>query len=310
MSPSPIWITVDEKAALEEVSLFLAEAQPYGVLLFARHLKEPSQVRELNACIHGAAPGWSPKVALDQEGGRVNRLAALGMTFPSAADMAGSGASAEALAFEMGGHLRDLGFDVDFAPVADLGPAAEGTGLEGRVYAEDPEVVTLCCGAFLDGLGRAGIEGCLKHFPGLGGSLVDSHRRLPRIEGSAEERRPHLEPYMRLASRAPYVMLAHGSYGCLMDEAPSTLSPEAYALLAGTGFEGLSLTDDLCMGAVADLAPLHELVSSSLSAGAGLALWVSPQEAALRAVAALAEDGEFVAKGRELGYRLPEGERD
>ncbi len=308
--PNPIWITVDKDAPTGALQAFLRETRPYGVVLFARHLQEAVQVRELCQCIHESTAGFAPRIALDQEGGRVSRLSVLGHRFPGASDAGGDPERTERLAWEMGDVLRDLGFDVDFAPVADLGPAAEGTGLEGRVYAEDPEVVTLCCGAFLDGLGRAGIEGCLKHFPGLGGSLVDSHRRLPRIEGSAEERRPHLEPYMRLASRAPYVMLAHGSYGCLMDEAPSTLSPEAYALLAGTGFEGLSLTDDLCMGAVADLAPLHELVSSSLSAGAGLALWVSPQEAALRAVAALAEDGEFVAKGRELGYRLPEGERD
>lgn len=308
--PNPIWITVDKDIPAPAAQAFLREARPYGVVLFARHLQDASQVREFCQCIHESPEGFTPRIALDQEGGRVSRLSVLGHRFPGASDMGGDAERTGRLAWEMGDVLRDLGFDVDFAPMADLGPAAEDTGLEGRVYGGEPGVVTLCCEAFLGGLRRAGVEGCLKHFPGLGGSLVDSHRRLPRVEGSAEARQPHLEPYRRLGARVPYVMLAHASYACLSDGAPSTLNPEAYALLAGLGFAGLPVTDDLCMGAVSDLAPLRELVSSSLSAGAGLALWVSSQEVSLRAIEALAEERVFVAKARELGYRLAVGDMD
>ncbi len=303
MNPSPIWITVDEKATLGEVARFLVEAEPYGVLLFARHLKDRSQVRELNACIHGAVPGWSPKIALDQEGGRVNRLSALGMSFPSAADMAGSAGSTEALAFEMGGHLRDLGFDVDFAPVADLGPAHPGTGLEGRVYGDDPATVTECCTAFLRGLGRAGLEGCLKHFPGLGGSRVDSHRNLPSMGGGPEARRDHLAPYAELRDLAPYVMIAHGSYEELLGTAgPSSLEPATYDLLRSLGFAGLSVTDDLGMGAVSDLASIASLAGRSLRSGASLALWVSSQERSLEALRILGDTPTFVERKAALPY--------
>ena len=301
MKASPVWVTLDEGASLSEIEVFLDDVRPYGILLFARHLKEPAQVRELNACVHKAISDWSPKIALDQEGGRVNRLKALGLEFPSAADLADDQSRAESVAFEMGGHLKDLGFDVDFAPVADLGPAHPGTGLEGRVFGEDASIVTACCESFLIGLGRAGIEGCLKHFPGLGGSRVDSHHRLPTMGGALEERRPHLEPYAGLKDRAPYVMIAHGSYPALLGTAqPSSLVPATYALLRDCGFKGLSVTDDLAMGAVAALDDLAGLAGTSLAAGASLALWVSPQSHTQRMMERLRDTMPFLERQAAL----------
>jgi beta-N-acetylhexosaminidase len=195
----------------------------------------------------------------------------------------------------MGGALRSLGFDVDFAPVADLGPAAPGTGLEGRLYGDDPETVSACCAAFLEGLSESGVEGCLKHFPGLGGSAVDSHSALPEIPGGVATREDHLEPYRLLARRAPYVMTAHALYESLGGALPSSLEPETYALLAELGFGGLSVTDDLGMGAVSGRAPLPDLAASALQAGASLALWVSGQEETLRALDELEKVPAFLA---------------
>jgi beta-N-acetylhexosaminidase len=294
---------VDADASLEQISSFLKEAAPYGVILFSRHLRETTQVRELNACIHAAVSGWVPRIALDQEGGRVNRLAALGMSFPSASEMAGDAARVESVAFEMGARLNDLGFDVDFAPVADLGPAYPGTGLEGRVYGDDPATVTACCDAFLRGLARAEIAGCLKHFPGLGGSRVDSHQNLPAIDGTREERRPHWEPYASLKDRAPYAMIAHGAYeGLWGTGTPSSLEPAAYGLLREVGFSGLSVTDDLGMGAVGHLSDLATLAEQSLAAGAALALWVSTQQHSLRTLERLRDTDPFLARRNDLSY--------
>lgn len=301
--PSPIWVTVDADASLVEVSSFLSEIAPYGVILFSRHLREATQVRELNACIHEAVPGWVPRIALDQEGGRVNRLSALGMSFPSASEMAGDAARVESVAFEMGGLLRDLGFDVDFAPVADLGPVYPGTGLEGRVYSDDPSIVTSCCEAFLRGLVRADVAGCLKHFPGLGGSRVDSHQSLPAMDGTREERRPHWAPYASLKDRAPYAMIAHGAYeGLWGTAAPSSLLPATYGLLREIGFSGLSVTDDLSMGAVGHLSDLAILAEQSLAAGASLALWVSTQQHTLRTLERLRDTEPFLARSNDLSY--------
>jgi beta-N-acetylhexosaminidase len=301
--PFPIWITMDADATPAQMESYLRDANPWGVILFARHLKSPAQVKELNALIHGAIPGWAPRIALDQEGGRVNRLAALGMTYPSASDGAGEPGQAEAVAFEMGCHLRNLGFDVDFAPVADLGPAAAGTGLEGRVYGDAPDTVTACCAAFLRGLERAGVEGCLKHFPGLGGSVVDSHVGLPEIGGDDVARRPHLEPYLALGGSVPYVMVAHGEYLSLGSPVPSSLHHRTYELLAQAGFLGLSVTDDLGMGAVSRLMPLADLAEACLAAGASLALWVASQDSTLRAMDSLIHRPAFLARRDALPYR-------
>jgi beta-N-acetylhexosaminidase len=292
---------VDGHAPSAALSAFLREADPFGVILFARHLHEAGQVRELNACIRESTP-FSPLVALDQEGGRVSRLAKLGHAFPGASDLGGNADAARSLALEMGGALRDLGFQVDFAPVADLGPAAVGTGLEGRLYGEDPETVTRCCRAFLDGLAEAGVEGCLKHFPGLGGSTVDSHRSLPRIPGSPSGREAHLAPYRALALETPFVMTAHAAYDGSEEAPPSSLDPGIYALLADLGFAGTAVTDDLKMGAVAARAATGELAAQALRAGANVALWVSPEEESLRAVEFLRRAAQTLVMGAKIPY--------
>lgn len=301
--PTPTWITVDAPEASPSMEAFVREVDPFGVILFARHLREASQVRELTECIGGAS-AFAPLLALDQEGGRVSRLAALGHRFPGASELGGVPEVVRAVAAEMGGLLKDLGFEVDFAPVADLGPAVPGTGLEGRLYADDADTVTACCAAFLDGLREAGVEGCLKHFPGLGGSAVDSHRDLPWIPGAAAERDPHICPYRGLAHLTPFVMTAHGAYESLGNGSPSSLHPETYQLLARTGFAGTAVTDDLKMGAVASLGLLGGLAERALRAGAHVALWASPQEETLRAVEHLRSIPELLEKGAEIPYLL------
>ena len=302
MTRNPVWITLDGPEPGPRTEAFLKETAPYGVILFARHLKSAAQVNELCQCVHEALAPEPPKIALDQEGGRVNRLAALGYSFPGASDLDGETERTRSLASEMAGLLKDLGFDVDFAPVADLGPAFQGTGLEGRLYGEDPMVVTACCRAFLAGLAKAGVAGCLKHFPGLGGSRVDSHRALPEMPGDEEERAPHLEPYRRLSKNVPYAMVAHGSYEFLDSTVPSSLDPRSYELLRSLGFKGYSVTDDLKMGALSGTAELSSLVLSSLSAGASLALWVSSQEESLSTLAAVSDQEVFLASRSRLGH--------
>ncbi len=282
MTALPIWITLDGFEPGPQVERFLGDCGAYGVILFARHLKSERQVVELCQCIHEVRRDDPPVIGLDQEGGRVGRLAALGYRYPSAADMRGEPARVRAVALEMGELMRSLGFDVDFAPVADLGPARPGTGLETRIYGDRPDVVSACCAAFLEGIEAAGLAGCLKHFPGLGGSRVDSHESLPAIDGDAAAREPHLVPYDRLAERAPYVMVAHADYAWCGTGVPSSLEPMVYRMLEETGFRGSSVTDDLSMGAVSGFGDLGDRVVRSLDAGADIALWVSGEEDTLR----------------------------
>ncbi len=302
MTPNPIWITLDDFVPDARLTEFLARSIPYGVILFARHLKSGQQVAELCQAIHGSAMGFSPLIALDQEGGRVSRLAALGYDLPGAESCSADPDRARAAGTEAGEILHSLGFDVDFAPVADLGPACPGTGLEGRLYGDDPRTVSSCCRAFIEGLHGAGVEGCLKHFPGLGGTRLDSHRALPLVEGSLMDRQDHLAPYRELADLVPYVMVGHAACGFLDGRTPATLHRGTYGLLASLGFHGLSVTDDLCMGAVSALDDLSGLALRSLSAGASLALWVSSQEATLRALDSVGSETAWLARQAAVAH--------
>ncbi len=300
MNISPIWITLDGYEPGRGVERFIESARPYGVILFTRHVKSTAQLQELCQCVREASEAPRPLLALDQEGGRVNRLAPLGYHFPGAEELKGDPERVGMIAFEMGQLLAELGFDADFAPVADLGPAHTGTGLEGRLYGLDADVVTTCCAAFLEGLERAGLKGCLKHFPGLGGSRVNSHESLPVIAGEAKERRRHLEPYLRLSRSLSFVMVAHAAYSCYGEDIPASLNPAVYELLREGGYEGKAITDDLAMGAVSALDSLEGLILACLEAGADVALWVSEQETTLRALEALRKEAAFVASSRRL----------
>jgi len=297
----PVWVTVDDFEPTASLRRFLEELNPYGVILFARHLKSEGQVRELTGSIREAC-NFPVRIGVDQEGGRVNRLRAVGMEFPGAEVLGTDAAEVRRTAREMGIRLRSLGFDVNFAPVADLGPECENTGLEGRLYSHDPQSVVSCCRAFLEGLRESGIDGCLKHFPGLGGSVVDSHRDLPRIPGTLEEREIHLVPYRRLAGALPYVMVAHGAYDFLKGGPASSLDPGTYELLRRTGFRGISVTDDLCMGALSAAGPLHDRILTALHAGAGVALWVSSQAESLRAAEILRGDARCLVWSARIPY--------
>lgn len=276
----PIWVTIDGCTADGKLERFLRETEPYGIILFARHLRSKEQVAELT----GSIREWSPgpiRIALDQEGGRVSRLRELGYEFISAESCEGDPGKVRRVASEMAEALFDLGFDVDFAPVVDLGPAEPGTGLETRLYSRDETVVTECARAFLEALAEKKIAGCLKHFPGLGGSTVDSHRKLPVISGDPSEREAHLLPYRILG--AEFVMVAHASYRFLEDPAPSTLTPKTYELLRKIGFGGTIVTDDLTMGALSEFGTLVDLVGKSLECGADIALFVSSEDETRRA---------------------------
>jgi beta-N-acetylhexosaminidase len=300
MNPAPLFVTLDGGSPGRATEAFLREVRPYGVLLFARHLKSPSQVRELCACVREAVPETPPRLALDQEGGRVSRLSALGARYPGASNLAGDVHRVEALAFEMGEHLKDLGFTDDFAPVADLGPVLHGTGLEGRVYGDDPRGVTDCCRAFLGGLERAGVRGCLKHFPGLGGSRVDSHVERPVLGGDAGARADHLEPYRVLAAQVPSVMVAHAAAEAYADPSPTSLNPDVYAQLRAMGVRGILLTDDLAMGALDGEGPLEARLERCFEAGADAAIVVYPQEDVLRALTSARNGGGFAAASLRL----------
>ncbi len=263
-----------EEAALRELA-------PAGVILFARNLKSPAQVRDLVAGIRECCP-LPALVSIDQEGGTVNRLTALDEVFfrlpPARVQAAWSVERLRAAWRAVGEALRALGIDVAFAPVVDLDDGDGRNAIGPRSFGTDPGRVAACAREVLLGLAEAGVAGCAKHFPGLGGTDLDTHRALAESPLGADELwERHVFPYRVLKDMAPLVMTAHAWYPAVDpgDPLPGTFSR---ALLSGwlrerIGYGGVVITDDLGMGAVADRGAPGELAEAALRAGADLALF-------------------------------------
>lgn len=271
----------------------LQALRPGGIILFRRNLESPEALHDLVAALREVLPP-DPLLAIDQEGGRVSRLEPwLGPT-PTAERWSHEGEDAVRRFGEATGcALRGLGFNLDFAPVVDLCPPGTANGIGDRSFGIDPEGVALQAGAFLDGLQSAGVAGCLKHFPGLGDTHVDSHRELPTVLRTRERLDAEdLLPYRRLHGHAAAVMIGHAVYPTLVPgtRLPACLSPDIVHgwLRERVGFAGLAVSDDLEMGAVAAFEAEQPAGLTAVAAGCDLVLYCHSLDRAERAREAMA----------------------
>jgi beta-N-acetylhexosaminidase len=237
----------------------LSAATRAGVVLFKRNVAEGLRnVTSLVAAVREACAGGTPPlVAVDQEGGRVARLGAPALRLPPMRRIGDTGDTdlARRLAEAQGRELRALGFTMSFAPVADVHTRADNPIIGDRAFAETPEGVAAFAAAWAEGLMRAGILSCAKHFPGHGDTTVDSHLALPRVDRDRDGlSRIEVAPFRALA-RNPAVdamMSAHVVYPALDPDRPATLSRAICTdLLRGElGFRGVLFSDDLEMKAI------------------------------------------------------------
>ncbi|MFQ5768851.1 MAG: glycoside hydrolase family 3 N-terminal domain-containing protein, partial [Acidobacteriota bacterium] len=214
-----------------------------------------------------------PLVGIDHEGGRVSRLSPPFPSLPSPSrlgrlEMPGICRWFAAL---IGRGLRSLGIQVDFAPVLDLSTEDARDGIGDRAFSADPRMAARHAQQFLLGLREAGVAGCLKHFPGLGGAPGDTHQTLPRMPADPSLHEAALKPFRMLANQAVQVMVAHAHYPGLSGESPLPASLDrriVYGLLREEiGFRGVILSDDLEMEAVCRRAPFGELAVQAIRAG-------------------------------------------
>jgi beta-N-acetylhexosaminidase len=226
-------------------------------------------------------------VSVDEEGGRVSRLAGLIGTQPSPRVLAASHTPEEVydIALERGRKMRQLGITIDFAPVVDVTNAPDDTVIGDRSFGSDPTAVTDYAGAYARGLRDAGLLPVLKHFPGHGHGSGDSHTGGVVTPPVADLQSNDLVPYRTLTTQAPVgVMVGHMQVPGLTGSDPASLSPAAYALLrsgdyGGAAFNGPVFTDDLSsMRAISDRFGVAEAALRSLQAGADTALWVTTDE--------------------------------
>ena len=252
-------------------------------------------------------------VAIDEEGGRVQRVPGPDGRLPSARTMAAtmSPPQVRTLAMKVGAELRGLGVNVDFAPDADVSDQPADAVIGDRSFSADPAVVTAYAGAFADGLRMTGVLPVLKHFPGHGHAVGDSHTG-PAVDPPLSSLTgDDLVPYRTLAGDATRtaVMVGHLEVPGLTGAVPASLSPAAYTLLRDTyHFDGVAITDDLgTMAAITARYGLADSVLLALRSGADIALWVTGGDVPLildKLVAATATGALPVSRVNEAATRV------
>ncbi len=246
----------------------LEDTQPAGVILFQRNIESAGQVRELVSQLVELDP--RPFVAVDLEGGMVNRLRPIWGELPSAAAAAAAGRKAvSALGEAAGAACRSLGIHLDLAPVVDLDRPHALMAQQGRCFSADPERVAVLARVFNQGLATWGVRGCLKHFPGLGEVPIDTHIELPLLDLSETDFGGHLDVFAMLSEEIPLVMIGHVIAPGLGDgDRPASISPALVRRAAGLPGSPIILSDDIEMGALASCGDLPERVEAALAARA------------------------------------------
>ncbi len=301
-----------------ETRALLQELQPSGIILFRRNYTGPAALAVLCAELHSLFSTHTPLIAIDHEGGRVHRLSPPFTHFPAAIHLGhtGSVGLAYRVGLAMGHELRKVGIDIDFAPVLDVLTNPANSVIGNRAFSSDPYQVALFGRAVARGLRESGVIPCGKHFPGHGGTLMDSHEDLPHDERSQEELdRLSLYPFKQaMIEGIEMLMTAHVLYPALDSELPATVSPKIIngLLRQHLHYDGVVVTDDLEMGAVVRHSTVGQAVVNALKAGADLLLVchkielaLTAREACLRAM----ENGELLPQRVEEARRRIEALR-
>lgn len=273
----------------------LRDLRPGGVILVGGNFGPPEEARALVAAIHATNPELPPLVALDQEGGIVSRIA--DDPAPDAPTMGQlPAADISELARARAESLAAYGFDVNFAPVADVAFSPDSF-MAGRAFGDDPGTVAGDVAAYLAGVEGTGVLHGVKHFPGHGRVTVDSHEALPvlDVDGAIWWEEDALPFRAAVKSGVPMVMLGHLAVPG-WDVLPASLSPEVVRVLReDLGFTGVVVSDDLGMGALAAWTPF-DIVDLAVAAGNDLLLFVITHvepEALVDHLASRIESGEI-----------------
>ncbi len=263
-------LSAEERALFERV-------QPAGYILFSRNIASVEQTRALTDELRAVSRDFNPLIGIDQEGGRVVRTAALGLTTPSAASLGRAGdlalvAEAARITAEA---LRLLGVTMNLAPVLDIGDRDRANALPSRCWSDDPRRVIEMAGVYNRAVREAGLDTCAKHFPGMGRAESDPHHDLPVVHAGKDAFMAlDTVPFMKLAPDLPAMMIAHLLIPDIDPANPASLSPALVTdfLRRQLGYDGLVLTDDLCMGAISCSSSPDKCCVKALQAGCDLPL--------------------------------------
>ena len=273
---------------------FFRDADPAGFVLFKRNCETRDQLQQLTDSLRNLTGRADLPILIDQEGGRVARMkppewpafpcaekfALLYQAAPSSAIEAVR-ANARAIAL----MLHSVGVNVDALPLLDVRQEGASDIIGDRALGNEPMQVAALGRAVLDGLASAGVVGIVKHMPGHGRALVDSHKELPVVTASAEELDSDLEPFERL-SWAPMGMTAHVVYTAWDPDRPASMSPIVIRgiIRERIGFGGFLMSDDIGMEALQ--GDFGSRAAGVVAAGCDVALHCSGKMDEMIAVAA------------------------
>ena len=305
----------------EEVERLLADVRPAGAIFFRRNVTGIEQFRELVRRVAEALRAHqgegAPLLAVDQEGGSVDRFRDVLGRFPSAQAVATTGDDPFVRSFGavVGEAMAGFGLNLNFAPMLDLATEAGRAALGTRAVSGDPRQVVRFARNFLAGLARWGITGCGKHFPGLGSGAKDTHFEMAEIDQPAEQLwESDMLPFREMHGELPLIMACHAWFPSLHPEgaAPrsASLSREVITgwLRERAGFQGVIVADDLEMGAVEAGGSAGPVAVAAIEAGCDLLPVCRTPEKVREAYQALVEragqDEAFAARLREAAARV------
>lgn len=291
----------------------MGKRMPCGVIMFADNIVDPSQIKAFNEALHFEAYSYSPVpmlIAVDEEGGAVARIANNWnfsvQRFDSMLSIGNTGDTVEAFkaGLAIGTYLKEYGFDLDLAPVADCFTNPDNRVIGDRSFGSDPALVSQMVGECIDGLHSRGIMATIKHYPGHGDTENDTHSGAVVTKRSWDELKAReLIPFIDNLSKTDMIMTAHiVSSGVTGDDLPATLSSVMIneKLRGELGYEGVVITDSMEMGAISSEFSQEEAAVRAIEAGCDIILCPGDYNRAYDAVM------EAVSSGRLSEERIDE----
>ena len=275
----------------DEEQAFLRREDPWGLILFKRNIADRDQVRALTRSFRESVGRADAPVLIDQEGGRVQRMAPPHWrSYPAAAaieaglEPSKAEAAARLVARLIAHDLIEVGITIDCAPVLDVAGEGMHNAIGSRAFSSRPERVAAMGRAVAEGLLAGGVAPVIKHMPGHGRARVDSHHELPVVDAPRSELSQDFAPFAALKD-LPMAMSAHLLYTAIDPRRPATASPIVVAeIMRGEiGFDGLIMSDDLSMKALA--GSFEERAAAVIEAGLDIVLHCNGNMEEGRAVA-------------------------
>jgi beta-N-acetylhexosaminidase len=287
----------------DETQAFISQAGIGGVMVNAQNYESPAQMAELSNEIQASRAKNKPPlwVAVDHEGGRVQRFKKHFTRIPDAASITAAGSPK--LAFEIGElmakELKAVGVNLNFAPVVDIATLARNPVIGPRSFGADEDTVSKMASGILRGHLVQGVQPCVKHFPGHGETSADPHFAIPKVDTSLEVMRDReLKPFVKaIRSRCAMIMTAHVIYTKIDANRPATLSSTILRDLLRNElrYTRVVISDELEMKAIAEKYPAEDVPRLALQAGCDILLYKTETNArhAYASVLKDLEDGKI-----------------